>query len=297
MQKEQYIRATAVSVVERSFTYNTDQDYKAAVVTVAISDALRFDFTGSPANRTFTRATNSTKTRDTVVADAGTYVGVVPLTQAANVGDFTIKGASIYTQLVPSAQTETPISFVPPYAAACLPVPGAAPVSYTATHAWNTSIKFNLPGGCLPGSLSIVTDGITIFDDAGLLKTASGTLGTIDYANGILSLNSGSMSNSKAITYTPAAQLQRAPQSAEIAVTPESRSQSYVGTVNPVPQPGTLAISYMAQGSWYVLSDGGNGSLKGLDASYGAGTFNKNTGAFVVTLVALPDVGSSLILT
>lgn len=296
-QKEQYIRATAVSVVERSFTYNTDQDYKAAVVTVAISDALRFDFTGSPASRTFTRATNSTKTRDTVVADAGTYVGVVPLTQAANVGDFTIKGASIYTQLVPSAQTETPISFVPPYAAAGLPVPGAAHVSYTASHAWNTSIKFNLPGGCLPGSLSIVTDGITIFDDAGLLKTASGTLGTIDYANGILSLNSGSMSNSKAITYTPAAQLQRAPQSAEIAVTPESRSQSYVGTVNPVPQPGTLAISYMAQGRWYVLSDGGNGSLKGLDASYGAGTFNKNTGAFVVTLGALPDVGSSLILT
>lgn len=296
-QKEQYIRATAVSVVERSFTYNTDQDYKAAVVTVAISDALRFDFTGSPASRTFTRATNSTKTRDTVVADAGTYVGVVPLTQAANVGDFTIKGASIYTQLVPSAQTETPISFVPPYAAAGLPVPGAAHVSYTASHAWNTSIKFNLPGGCLPGSLSIVTDGITIFDDAGLLKTASGLLGTIDYANGILSLNSGSMSNSKAITYTPAAQLQRAPQSAEIAVTPESRSQSYVGTVNPVPQPGTLAISYMAQGRWYVLSDGGNGSLKGLDASYGAGTFNKNTGAFVVTLGALPDVGSSLILT
>ena len=47
---------------------------------------LRFDFTGSPASRTFTRAANSTKTRDTVVADAGTYVGVIPLTQAAAVG-------------------------------------------------------------------------------------------------------------------------------------------------------------------------------------------------------------------
>lgn len=296
-QKEQYIRATSVSVVERTFTYNSDQDYKANVVTVEISDALRYDFTGSPATRTFTRASNSTKVRDTVVADAGTYVGVVPLTQAAGVGDFTIKGASIYTQLVPSAQTETPISFVPPYAAAGLPVPGAVPVSYTASHAWTPSVKFNLPGGCLPGSLTIATDGITIFDDAGLLKTASGTMGTIDYANGILSLNSGSMSNAKAITYTPAAQILRAPQSSEIPVTPESRSQSYVGTVNPVPQPGTLSISYMAQGRWYVLSDGGNGSLKGLDASYGAGTFNKNTGAFVVTLGALPDVGSSLILT
>lgn len=296
-QKEQYIRATSVSVVERTFTYNNDQDYKASVVTVDISDALRYDFTGSPATRTFTRATNSTKVRDTVVADAGTYVGVVPLTQAAALGDFTIKGTSIYTQLVPSAQTETPISFVPPYAAAGLPVPGAVPVSYTASHAWTASTKFNLPGGCLPGSLTIGTDGITIFDDAGLLKTASGTMGTIDYANGILTLNSGSMSNAKSITYTPAAQILRAPQSSEIPVTPESRSQSYVGTVNPVPQPGTLTISYMAQGRWYVLSDAGNGSLKGLDASYGAGTFNRNTGAFVVTLGALPDVGSSLVLT
>jgi hypothetical protein len=295
-QKEQYIRATSVSVVERTFTYDGDKDYKASIVTVDISDALRYDFTGSPATRTFTRASNSTKVRDTVVADAGTYVGVVPLTQGASVGDFTIKGASIYTQLVPSAQTETPISFVPPYAAAGLPVPGAVPVSYTASHAWTTSIKFNLPGGCLPGSLTIVTDGITIFDDAGLLKTASGTMGTIDYANGILSINSGSMSNTKAVTYTPAAQILRAPQSSEIPVTPESRSQSYVGTVNPVPQPGTLSISYMAQGRWYVLSDGGSGSLKGLDASYGAGTFNRNTGAFVVTLGALPDVGSSLVL-
>ena len=71
------------------------------------------------------------------------------------------------------------------------------------------------------------------------------------------------MSNAKAVTHTPAAQILRAPQSSEIPVTPESRSQSHVGTVNPVPQPGTLSISYMAQGRWYVLSDGGNGSLKG----------------------------------
>lgn len=296
-QKEQYIRATSVSVVERTFTYNTNQDYTANVVTVDISDALRYDFTGSPSNRLFTRASNSTKTRDTVVADAGTYVGVVPLTRSGALGDFTIKGASIYTQLVPSAQTETPISFVPPYAAAGLPVPGAASVSYTATHGWTTATNFNLPGGCLPGSLSIATDGITIFDDAGLLKTASGTIGTIDYANGILALNSGTMSNSKLVTYRPAAQILRAPQSSEIQVTPESRSQSYVGTLLPVAQPATFSISYMAQGRWYVLSDAGNGSLKGLDASYGAGTYNKDTGAFVVTLGALPDVGSSLVLT
>lgn len=296
-QKEQYVRATVVSTVTRTFTDLNGNDYKANVVTVSLSDALRYDFAGSPASRFFTRIATATKTRDTVVADAGSYVGVVPLTQAAATGDFTVKASSIYTQLVPSAQTETPIAFAPPYAAAGLPVPGAAAVSYTAAHAWNTATNFYLPGGCLPGSLSIVTDGLTVVDDAGILKTSSGSVGTIDYANGILAINAGSMSNSKAVTYTPAAQVLRAPQSSEVPVTPETRSQSYVGTVYPIPQPGTLSINYMAQGRWYVLSDSGSGILKGLDASYGAGTFNKATGAFVVTLGALPDVGSSLILT
>ena len=296
-EKQQYVRVISVSSVVREFTDEEGKDYKARVVTCEISDLLRVDFTGSPPSRKFTRAPSATKIRESTVADAGAYASTSPLAQAAELGDFDVRVSSIFTQLVPTAQVETPISFVPPYAAAGLPVPGAVPVSYTASHAWTTSIKFNLPGGCLPGSLTIGTDGITIFDDAGLLKTASGTMGTIDYANGILTLDSGSMSNAKSVTYTPAAQILRAPQSSEIPVTPESRSHSYVGTVNPVPQPGTLSISYMAQGRWYVLSDAGNGSLKGLDASYGAGTFNRNTGAFVVTLGALPDVSSSLVLT
>ncbi len=299
-ETEQYVRATKVtSEVRKFYDPASSTDYSAAVVTIEITDKLRADFLGSPPSRSFgrNRGPGSVLTRETLVADAGTYVGVVPLVQAAQLGDFTLKAASVYTQLVPSAQTETPLSFVPPYAAAGLPVPGAVPVSYTAYHAWTPSINFQLPGGCLPGSLAIVTAGITITDDAGLLKTGTAAVGTIDYANGILALNAGSMSGAKAITYTPAAQILRAPQSSEIPITQESRSQSYVGTVTPIAQPGTLSVSYMVQGRWYVLSDGGNGLLKGLDASYGAGTYNPNTGAFVVTLGALPDVGSSLVLT
>lgn len=44
-----------------------------------------------------------------------------------------------------------------------------------------------------------------------------------------------------------------------------------------------------------MFSGGDNGSLKGLDTNYGAGVFNKDTEAFVMTLRALPDVDSSLI--
>lgn len=295
-QREQYVRATKVTAIERTFTYRDDQDYKANVVTIELSDALRSDFTGTAANRQFTRHPAAAKIRDTVVADAGSYVGVVPLKKPAALGDFTVHTGSVYTQLVPSAQTETPISFVPPYAASGLPVPTAEDVSYTTSVGWSTTTNLNLPGGCLPGSLTITTGGITITDDGGILKTNAGEIGQIDYANGILTLASGSMNGSKDITYRPAAHILRAPQSSEIPVTPETRSQSYTGTIQPPPQPGTASISYMAQGRWYTLSDSGNGTLRGLDASYGAGTVSRDTGAFVVTLGALPDVGSSIVI-
>lgn len=301
----QYVRATAVSVTERRFTAiesNSYSDYPAWVVSIDLSDALRYDFRGSPASRTFSRTVNgvpnskeSTTVRDTVVADAGTYVGVVPLVQAADVGDFTVRGSSIFTQLVPNAQTETPIAFAQPYSASGTPVPGVADVEYVDTQAWTPSTNLQLPGGCLPGSLRISTDGVSIFDDAGVLKTASSEIGTIDYANGVLALTAGSFSNSKTVTYRPAARVLRAPQSTELEVTPESRSLSYTGVIVPTAQPGTLTFSYMAQGRWYVLSEQGNGVIKGSDPAFGVGTYNKDTGSFVVTLGALPDVGSSIV--
>ena len=104
---EQYVRITRVSVEERTFTYNANQDYQANVVTLDISDALRFDFTGSPASRSFTKANGAAIVRDTVVADAATYYGVVPLEDAVVIGDAKVKCESVYTQLVPNSRTET----------------------------------------------------------------------------------------------------------------------------------------------------------------------------------------------
>jgi len=45
--------------------------------------------------------------RDTTVADAATYYGAVPLSAAATLGDIKAKVLGIYSQLVPSARTET----------------------------------------------------------------------------------------------------------------------------------------------------------------------------------------------
>lgn len=295
-QREQYIRATKVSVVERTFTYDTDRDYKAWIVTVDLSDALRYDLTGTSANRQFQRATNACKTRDTVVADAGSYAGVTPLAAPITLGDFTLRATSIYSALVPSAQVETPIVASAPYAQSGLPVRATHTVSYTTNQAWATTTNLLLPGGCTPGTLKIVVSGVTIVDKSGTLVVVDQEVGTVDYANGILVLLTGSYAAAKQITYEPAGFTPRMPQSADIPVTVEGRAQNYVGFLAPLAAPGTLSISYQVQGRWYVLSDSGDGTLRGYDASFGAGTYNPTTGDYVVTLGALPDVGSAIVL-
>lgn len=296
-QIEQYVRATRVSSVVRTFTDTNGTDYQAAIVTMELSDKLRTDFIGSSASRFFTRASNAARIRDTVVADAGSYVSVSPLARAAALGDFTAVAQSVFTQLVPSAQTETPIPAGVPYAVAALPASGAEEVTFVTTQAWDSATNLALPGGCLPGSLKIrIGSGAQFTDEAGILLSGSQQVGTVDYANGIVASSSGNYAGSKTISYRPAAYMQRVPQSSEIAITAESRSQSYVGFITPVAARGTLSFSYRAQGRWYVLSDAGDGSLRGIDSSYGAGTYNSVTGSYVITLGALPDVGSSIII-
>lgn len=294
-EQEQYVRAIRVTSVERTFTYDTDKDYKALIVTMELSDALRYDFTGSPASRQFARQINSAHLRDTVVADAGSYVGVTPLQKAAALGDFTIIAKTIMTQIVPSAQSETPIPAAIPYAAAGFPVSAAEAVSFSTVQTWNPTTSLALPGGCLPGSLSIVVGGVTLTDKGGILMSGTQQIGLVDYANGVVTSSSGDYSGTKTISYRPAAYMQRMPQSSEIRITAENRSQSYTGFITPLPARGTLSFSYRAQGRWYVLSDTGDGTLRGTDSSYGAGTYSAETGSFVVTLGALPDVGSSIV--
>ncbi len=297
--KVQYIRATSVSsVIQAFYDPGTQRDYNAAIVTVEISDALRYDFTGSPAARSFTRASNGTKVRETVVADAGTYVGVVPLTAAADLGDFTVVGESIYTQLVPSAQTETPISDVKTNGLSAHLIATGAAITQTLTLGFTTTQAMFVGGPIYPGSLSIVRSGVTLTDSAGLLTNAGTEVGTVDYENGIATLTTdvfGGSSGSHTVTFTPATVPDLISEQSAIRVTVESVAQSYAFTLGTLPLPGSVTLSYLAQGRWYVLRDNSAGVLKGNDAAYGAGTVNYTTGSIVVTLGALPDVGSAVV--
>ena len=299
-EKIQYVRATAVSSLIRQFyDPDTQKDYDARIVTLNISDALRTGFTGSPATRRFTRATpDGTKIRDTIVSDAGTYVGVVPLTAAASTGAFSVQASSIFTQLVPSAQTETPISDVRTNGLSPALVAAGATVTRSITCSFTTSLSMHVGGPILPATLSITRAGITLTDNGGRLVNGAVEVGTVDYDNGILSLTTnvfGTPGDTHVVTFTPAATPDFITEQRVIRVSAENRSQSYAITLDNIPLPRTLLVSYLAQGRWYVLRDNGGGVLSGNDSSVGAGTVSYQSGSIVITLGALPDVGSAII--
>lgn len=309
--KQQYVRAVNVSSVIRMFyDEKSGKDYPAAIVSVEISDVLRYDMRGTAPNREFQRDKDgtkgggqpypggATKTRDTVVADAGAYVGVVPLVNAAAVGDFTVNAQSIYTQLVPSAQTETPIADSRATQQAYALVKAGEVLVQNLTMVFTTAQNMFVGGSILPGSFSIERSGVTVTDSGGVLKNGSAQVGIIDYENGVLQLSTnlwGTTGDTHVVSYKPASKFFGSVKSVGVPVSQETRSLSYVLSLNPPPAPGSLTVSYMVARRWYVLHDYGNGALRGLDAAYGAGTLNFNTGTVIATLGALPDVGSSII--
>lgn len=212
----QFVRVISVESENRSFVNARGQAYEAQIVTCNISDALRSDFEGTEDNDLFRADVSAAIVRDTTVADAGSYYGVVPLTEAAELGDSGVQAATVYTQLVPSARTEIIALDQKP-----------------------------------AGERSIV------------------------------------------LAETPRrVEIGVSPHTMRLRVGQENRGYSWVQILKPRPAPGTVVVSFRALGVWYTITDDGEGALEGS----GSGTVNYATGSIGITLQALPDVGSSVIL-
>lgn len=296
----QYVRVTEAKTTLQTFT-DASGDFQRYVLELKVSDPLRADFVGFDVTRidpVKTQLAAATKISDVIVADAAKYFGVQALQLAANLGDFTVKAAGIFTQLVPSAQIETPIADARSNQLLAGVVSGGAAINLSVSLAFTTAQNLFIGGAIKPNTLSLSNGGVTLTDSGGRLMNAGAQVGTIDYENGILSLLSnvfGTGALTFAVSYQPAAVPDAVTQSQGFPIKIETRAISYVRTFEPAPVPGTLSVAYMVASKWYVLRDDGSGALRGPDSSYGIGQVNYTTGTVSVTLGALPDVGSELL--
>ena len=312
-EKEQYVRITKVdSVVETIFNAGTDQQFTRWVVTLSLSDALRFDFAGhSPtALDAAINYTGKTRLRDTNVADATRYYGAQRLAAAASIGALTVQAESLFTKLVPSAQTETPLANQPMNPSVTATYSAGARTVEVAQQAHTRALQVTVENRRLnwietllpipaPGALSISfraqgnwyelrdngTGGLTAADP-------SIGAGTISYTTGAASITLGALPDADSqIMYawaSPVHYTQRTGAASDAGTTVDLE---YTLAAAPV-VPGTVSITYPVSGATRTVTDpSSNGVLSGTGVS---GTINYATGEVALRFATPPDPGSNV---
>lgn len=295
-EKVQFIKIESLTTEE--LTFNTQQcgDFKVEVVTCIITEKLLFDFTGESPN--CQDEDPQTIIRKSIVADAASYYSTTELVEPISINDVTLKVEDIYTQLVPSAQTENGVSDI---------IPGGSKIPLIAGSAntVNEQFQVNAVAGnpiylgtpILPGTLKTAS---AVYVDNGvgaLVSTLSNNeVATINYELGSYTPNSDlSYSGSIDHEFIPAGVDSQISTTRLEPITLSNRALVYVPIMLPIPQAGTLVIQYRAQNNWIELTDRGDGVCVGSDPEFGVATLNFTTGSLTLTLGALPDVGSSII--
>ena len=300
----QYVRVTRTTTEDRTFTYGGSGgyvDYQASVTQVDLSDVLRYNFPGSPPDRTFGRNASKTLIRDTTVADAATYYGASPTALVGAIGDTVVKVASIYSQIVPNSRTETISLDQRPAAQRTLtlatsPREIAVGITPHSTRikvgqenrgfSWVNILKpFPAPNTVV---ISYMVLGVwyTVTDDgAGALAGAGA--GTVNYANGTIALTLPALPDvGSAIIFNwgeSSAYTNRRSQAGFRA--PEyALKLDHAGI-----KPGTLVVQWMSGGSLRSATDNGTGGLAG---GYATGEINYASGDLFIRPLHMPDAGA-----
>lgn len=301
----QYVRLTDVAHEVRTFTDNVG-DYRRRVLTLKIGSSLQQTFTGAEVSR-YSTDNSPTKVRVTQVADASRYYGLQPLTEDGELGATALRLASVYAPLVPSTQRETGVSLAemsgsqqtPAAADVRIDATAGSPI-YLSTSGVN---RFYVGRSIQPGSIRARRSSswpVRSDDGAGLLVIdGADTIEwrfQVNYEEGWFE-GIGGYTNAQInmFEYLPAPTAAGSAHTLDIPVTLGTRGTVYTPVLSPLPAPGALIVDFRALGRWYRLRDNGAGQLVANDPSEGTGSVDYVTGAVIVTLGALPDVGSSVI--
>ena len=297
-QIEQYLRITKVDTrIAIMVVDGKEIEYK--IATYSLNDPLKADFVGLTARQWYSGNVTSTSIiRETLVADTGKYYASVGIRNNVAVASTTIQAKSIFTQLVPASQVETPLLdlSITGTATAMIGASGTITRQITTTVGANNSTYIG--SSILPSSVSFALDNNQVTDNAGELKTVSGnSVGTINYDTGLIRWGTGSGSGTVDIDFNfkPTALRNRVSNSDSVEVTQNSQSLNFVRTILPVPTRGSFVLNFTAQGKTYTVTDNGSGVISGALNGIATGAIDYVTGSVLVTFSALPDVGSTIV--
>ena len=304
------MRIKATDTQTRTFTEIVGSqliDFSAQVTTCELFDGLQYDFPGSPATRTYARASNMTLIRETVYSDAGLFYSASRLNAATQINDLWLSVDSVYTQVVPNSRTEVAAVDQQPTARRVLTLataPRKVEVGITPhTQRYkideanaNTIFVFQCTPLPEPGTLFIdywaLGQRYTIADDGeGKLTGAGG--GAVSYLTGALNVtlkavpDIGSMvtlSHGARVAYTNRTAQGAAVRAPEYSWIIEGNSDDDRVV------PGTLVIGYTSAGVVRTVTDNGTGKLQGA----GTGVIDYPSRTVLLRPQYMPDAGAQL---
>ncbi len=297
-EREQFVRVVSVTTdANHQFTDNGGAVYTKAVTDIEIGSALLYDFKGEGVIKTSDYTTAKTKIYDTVVADSSKYYGVSTLAEPIDKDTFQLRVTDVNTPLVPSAQSQTPITDAGAGTVTSPVIFGSQPSTVTGTMYLADTAPFKRFVGTAvkPGSFSAPGASLTDNGKGDLVQDPVGVVGSIEYNTGTLNFNVNPGVSSSSYSFDAAVAPEQVATAGSIAIDINNRGFVYTFRCVPLPQPITLRVDFLSGGKWYSMWDKGGGEIKGTDSSIGSGAINYSTGSLSVTLGAMPDVGSSIL--
>lgn len=311
-QVEQYVRVIDVDVVEATFT-EAGVEFTRWIVTMTLVDALRSNFTGHEVSRNdsgYVYTGGKTRIRDTSVVNALRYYGSQPLSQAAEIGDLTIRASSQFAQIVPSAQTETPhVNAVLNPSVTTTMSAGSRNVEVSQqAHTWSKRVTaenralvhvVTLSPIPAPGALSVAYmaqgNWYELIDNgAGQLVGTDPAAGvaTINYTTGALSATLGALPDvDSSIVATWGSPVHYTVRAGATSTADTAVELDFVLAHRPV-APGSYGGSYPVGGVARTVTDASsNGTLTGTGVT---GTIDYATGRGRLRFTVPPDSGSVL---
>ncbi|MGM8890650.1 hypothetical protein ACS8FA_07355 [Psychrobacter sp. 1Y1] len=293
----QYLRPLKVDTVERRFQQNASTTVTRTVATIEFGDTLNRTFVGLTVPEFAQTISTSRRAilREARIADAAKYYSASRLAEPVTaMQSRQVKLNSIYTQVVPSTQVETPILQRDPANQVATQARGDGVIAINQSVNVATNTAFNLPSGIAVGTLNVIVGAITLTDRDGELVGTNGTAyASIQYGIGqitwysVLNLGQTTITGS----YKPASEFTRVAQT-DYQVVDDNAGYNYARELGAEPLPNSLKIIYTVGGNNYLVHDDGRGNLVDDDGN-GRGTVQGKT--VLLTTAAIPDAASYII--
>lgn len=293
----QYIRPLKVDTIERRFQRTVSETVTRIIATIEFGDTLTKTFNGLTVPEFYQNASTNRRAilREARVADAAKYYSASRLAEpVVAMQSRQVRLDSIYTQVVPSTQVETPILQRDPANQVATQARGDGIIAINQSVNVTTNTAFSLPSGIAVGTLSLSVSGQNLTDRDGELVNSNGmAYASIKYGIGqitwysLLNLGQATVTGS----YKPASEFTRVAQT-DYQVVDDNAGYNFVRELGAEPVPNSLKITYTVGGDNYLVHDDGRGNLIDDDGN-GRGTVQGKT--VLLTTAAIPDAASYIV--